>query len=512
MHHGRTSLITLSGHSEQLTKHQLGVIHTSLFMERRVISRLSLSTKPFDLQTAGDHRKVQLNELLDQAYENSLIYKEKTKRLHDSKIKDLVFNIGDRVLLFNSQLKIFSGKLKSRWSGPFTISHVFSKRTASRRVVKKKVTISAANNIIPDPDVALELEAIDIMQALKESKKTSRRQPSTGGSSEGTGRIPGVLDESTVVFATLSDETGDKETDDEFMHSSEYVQTDDEETNDEFVQGDEQVNKDEDEEMINAKDADMRNSDEEILMWPRQMLERLKNMVKDTTDAEINSLLDIKIQSKVPHIHALYQTMHENKSFNTNPANHVLYHALMKALIEDENAMDKGVADTVKNHKRQHNYDNDDDEDHSTRPNQGSKTGKSATAKEPVKELITEVVMDDAVKTAEKLNWNNPEGDHYPFDMSKPLPLQEKTYTTSITNTKAAGYEIMGIEDMTLRFGVLSKIRSKTGKSATAKEPVKELIAEVVMDDAVKTAGEDVVNDDDQAQDTSKHKTYKTLN
>nr|GFA19030.1 reverse transcriptase domain-containing protein [Tanacetum cinerariifolium] len=32
--------------------------------------------------------------------------------------------IGDRVLLFNSLLKIFSGKLKSRWSGPFTISQV----------------------------------------------------------------------------------------------------------------------------------------------------------------------------------------------------------------------------------------------------------------------------------------------------------------------------------------------------------------------------------------------------
>nr|GEX47531.1 hypothetical protein [Tanacetum cinerariifolium] len=71
----------------------------------------------FDLQTAGDHRKVQLNELnklRDQAYENSLIYKEKTKRLHDSKIKDRIFNVGDRVLLFNSRLKIFPGKLKTR--------------------------------------------------------------------------------------------------------------------------------------------------------------------------------------------------------------------------------------------------------------------------------------------------------------------------------------------------------------------------------------------------------------
>ncbi|GKB47131.1 reverse transcriptase domain-containing protein [Tanacetum coccineum] len=70
----------------------------------------------FDLKIAGDQCKVQLNELnelRDQAYENSLIYKEKTKRIHDAKIKNRVFNVGDQVLLFNSRLKIFSGKLKS---------------------------------------------------------------------------------------------------------------------------------------------------------------------------------------------------------------------------------------------------------------------------------------------------------------------------------------------------------------------------------------------------------------
>nr|GEV44457.1 reverse transcriptase domain-containing protein [Tanacetum cinerariifolium] len=82
----------------------------------------------FDLQTTREHKKVQLNELnelRDQAYENSLIYKEKMNRIHDSKIKDRVFNVGDRVLLFYSRLKIFSGKLKTRWSGPFTITYVF---------------------------------------------------------------------------------------------------------------------------------------------------------------------------------------------------------------------------------------------------------------------------------------------------------------------------------------------------------------------------------------------------
>nr|GEZ77708.1 reverse transcriptase domain-containing protein [Tanacetum cinerariifolium] len=80
-----------------------------------------------------DHRKLQLNELSklrDQAYENSLIYRERTKKLHDAKIKNRIFNVGDQVLLFNSRLKIFSGKLKSRWSGPFIISEVYPYGTA----------------------------------------------------------------------------------------------------------------------------------------------------------------------------------------------------------------------------------------------------------------------------------------------------------------------------------------------------------------------------------------------
>nr|GEZ00088.1 reverse transcriptase domain-containing protein [Tanacetum cinerariifolium] len=81
----------------------------------------------FDLKTTGDHRKLQLNELnklRDQVYENSLIYKEKTKKIHDSKIKNRIFNVGDQVLLFNSRQ--FSRKLKNCWPGPFTITKVFS--------------------------------------------------------------------------------------------------------------------------------------------------------------------------------------------------------------------------------------------------------------------------------------------------------------------------------------------------------------------------------------------------
>nr|GEV67122.1 reverse transcriptase domain-containing protein [Tanacetum cinerariifolium] len=108
----------------------------------------------FDLKTAGDHRKIQineLNELRDQAYNNSLIYKERTKRIHDLKIKNRIFNIGDRVLLFNSRLKIFSGKLKSRWSGPFTISQVFPYGTVSYHnptVPTSKLMVIVSNIIL----------------------------------------------------------------------------------------------------------------------------------------------------------------------------------------------------------------------------------------------------------------------------------------------------------------------------------------------------------------------------
>nr|GEY31283.1 reverse transcriptase domain-containing protein [Tanacetum cinerariifolium] len=84
-------------------------------------------------KTPIDHCKLQLNELhelRDQAYENSLIYKERAKKLHDSKIKNRIFNVSDQVLHFNSRLKIFSGELKTRWSSPFTITEVYPYGTA----------------------------------------------------------------------------------------------------------------------------------------------------------------------------------------------------------------------------------------------------------------------------------------------------------------------------------------------------------------------------------------------
>ncbi|XP_062100057.1 uncharacterized protein LOC133805926 [Humulus lupulus] len=59
------------------------------------------------------------------SYENAKLYKEKTKIWHDKDNQPKVFEEGQRVLLFNLRLKLFLGKLKSRWSGPFLVVNVY---------------------------------------------------------------------------------------------------------------------------------------------------------------------------------------------------------------------------------------------------------------------------------------------------------------------------------------------------------------------------------------------------
>ncbi|GJV72477.1 hypothetical protein Tco_1492472 [Tanacetum coccineum] len=441
---------------------------------------------------------------------------------------------------------------------------------------KKTGSRSTRGVVIQDPP-----KAADTMQALQESKKTSRRQPGTGSSSEGTGRIPGVPNESTVVSATshegISTKPGvpdeeknkdkDGDADDEGDdHISDIQDTDDEDAEtesdeDEIYKYKIRVRTDEDEEMLNAEVEDSGKGDAEISDVAKANAEKIEeikddakkaklpltssnlsvSLVKDTTDAEINSLLDIKIQSEVPYIqspsvltvpilvifepvvptpipvtpsvapvttlltpssvsiipHVPHQTTapiptppitidaptittavpesdalsavqlrvvklekdvselkkidHSAKAlatlksqvltnlrrvlqrFTRSRGNKLRSKICLKALIEDENAMDKGVSDTVKNHKRQHDDgDDDDDEDPSAGPNQGkkikrrrtkesksskkpsttketpkgkapskgSKSGKSASTKEPVEEPIVEVVMDDVFNIA----------------------------------------------------------------------------------------------------------------
>ena len=76
------------------------------------------------MEAVGTKRKMQLSELdewREKAFHNSKIYKERTKRWHDKRIKK-EFALGDKVLLFNSKVKLFGhGKLWSKWKGPFKV-------------------------------------------------------------------------------------------------------------------------------------------------------------------------------------------------------------------------------------------------------------------------------------------------------------------------------------------------------------------------------------------------------
>ncbi|XP_022041442.1 uncharacterized protein LOC110944024 [Helianthus annuus] len=76
---------------------------------------------------AGRIRKLQLSEIeeiRDEAYECASAYKEKLKKVHDAKLRKKTFEVGQKVWLCNSRLKMFAGKLKTKWMGSYVIRRV----------------------------------------------------------------------------------------------------------------------------------------------------------------------------------------------------------------------------------------------------------------------------------------------------------------------------------------------------------------------------------------------------
>ena len=96
--------------------------HLPLELEYKAIR--AIKKLNFEFKAAKEERLLQLNELEElrnEAYDNARIYKDKIKKWNDQKILRREFKAGDQVLLFNSILKLFPGKLKSKWSGPYTV-------------------------------------------------------------------------------------------------------------------------------------------------------------------------------------------------------------------------------------------------------------------------------------------------------------------------------------------------------------------------------------------------------
>ncbi|KAL0313052.1 UNVERIFIED_CONTAM: hypothetical protein Sradi_5704500 [Sesamum radiatum] len=124
-HYSRSMASTITW-QQPITLKQNGQAEVS---NREVKSILEKTKCNFDLGKAGVERKLQFQELEEMrldAYENTRLYKEKTKAFHDSFILRKQFDVGQKVLLYNSRLKLMPGKLRSRWIGPFEVSNVFS--------------------------------------------------------------------------------------------------------------------------------------------------------------------------------------------------------------------------------------------------------------------------------------------------------------------------------------------------------------------------------------------------
>ncbi|GJT57826.1 hypothetical protein Tco_0992880 [Tanacetum coccineum] len=117
------------------------------------------------------------------------------------------------------------------------------------------------------------------------------------------------------------------------------------------------------------KNQESEKSPKEIIRIKREQGEEKQDSTYSIRSTDKVALEEFDLKS------ALFKHMNKNKTANRNPANYHLYHALMEALIADEDAMDKEVAVKVKDHKRKHDSDDEEDDDDDEGPSAGSNQG-----------------------------------------------------------------------------------------------------------------------------------------
>ncbi|GJR60945.1 hypothetical protein Tco_1503107 [Tanacetum coccineum] len=125
------------------------------------------------------------------------------------------------------------------------------------------------------------------------------------------------------------------------------------------------------------KNQESEKSPKEIIRIKREQGEEKQDSTYSIRSTDKVALEEFDLKS------ALFKHMNKNKTANRNPANYHLYHALMEALIADEDAMDKEVAVKVKDHKRKHDSDDDEDDDDDEGPSAGSNQGRLAKRRRP---------------------------------------------------------------------------------------------------------------------------------
>ncbi|GJV14479.1 retrovirus-related pol polyprotein from transposon TNT 1-94 [Tanacetum coccineum] len=120
-----------------------------------------------------------------------------------------------------------------------------------------------------------------------------------------------------------------------------------------------------------VKNQESEKSPKEIIRAKKEQGEEKQDSTYSIRSTDKVDLEEFDLKS------ALFKHMNKIKSANRNTANYHLYHALMEALIAYEDAMDKEVADKVKDHKRKHDSDDDEDDDNDEGPSAGSNQGRS---------------------------------------------------------------------------------------------------------------------------------------